>query len=216
MAKGTDPNDQTAGRAGPRVRLTFRKHPVAYVCTCVGLVILTAVLIANAWLRTRDHPNAPSWLERAAFVAVCTVGLAGWVFMLRRVAREFRTEPSISRKRANLWRGIRFVAFSSAAYATLAGGFCIAVAKLISEAHQDAARWAMCGALWSLAAVFLFWSIRWIRGKIRRAQGKCVRCEYLLRGLIEPRCPECGTPFNPADLEEVSTARAEVEDRRGE
>lgn len=26
----------------------------------------------------------------------------------------------------------------------------------------------------------------------------CVRCGYLLYGLSEPRCPECGTPFDPA------------------
>ena len=25
----------------------------------------------------------------------------------------------------------------------------------------------------------------------------CVQCGYLLRGLTEPRCPECGTPFDP-------------------
>jgi hypothetical protein len=25
----------------------------------------------------------------------------------------------------------------------------------------------------------------------------CVKCGYLLRGLSEPRCPECGTPFDP-------------------
>ncbi len=25
----------------------------------------------------------------------------------------------------------------------------------------------------------------------------CVRCGYLLRGLTEPRCPECGAPFDP-------------------
>ena len=36
---------------------------------------------------------------------------------------------------------------------------------------------------------------------VRRLEGKCARCGYMLRGLPEPRCPECGTLFNPADLE---------------
>lgn len=27
--------------------------------------------------------------------------------------------------------------------------------------------------------------------------GRCERCGYLLRGLLEPRCPECGEPFDP-------------------
>jgi hypothetical protein len=31
----------------------------------------------------------------------------------------------------------------------------------------------------------------------RRRHGLCVRCGYSLRGLPEPRCPECGTPFDP-------------------
>jgi len=40
--------------------------------------------------------------------------------------------------------------------------------------------------------------------------GHCVRCGYNLKGLPEPRCPECGTPFDPAhpaieDVESVPT-----------
>lgn len=29
----------------------------------------------------------------------------------------------------------------------------------------------------------------------RRTMGRCTRCGYSLIGLTEPRCPECGTPF---------------------
>ena len=28
---------------------------------------------------------------------------------------------------------------------------------------------------------------------------QCLTCGYLLRGLREPKCPECGQPFNPLD-----------------
>ncbi len=34
------------------------------------------------------------------------------------------------------------------------------------------------------------------RRRKRRKVGRCVRCDYDLRGLPEPRCPECGTPFD--------------------
>ena len=29
--------------------------------------------------------------------------------------------------------------------------------------------------------------------------GFCPRCHYNLRGLAEPRCPECGRGFDPSD-----------------
>jgi len=38
---------------------------------------------------------------------------------------------------------------------------------------------------------------RRMRTKIRRLEGRCEKCNYDLRGLPEPRCPECGTPFTP-------------------
>jgi len=43
--------------------------------------------------------------------------------------------------------------------------------------------------------VLLFFNIR---GRLQYPQGICAHCGYDLRGLPEPRCPECGTPFgNP-------------------
>jgi hypothetical protein len=32
-------------------------------------------------------------------------------------------------------------------------------------------------------------------------EGFCTKCRYPLRGLPEPRCPECGKPFDPANPE---------------
>jgi len=32
------------------------------------------------------------------------------------------------------------------------------------------------------------------------ADADCLKCGYALRGLTEYRCPECGTPFDPADF----------------
>ncbi|MCB9866103.1 MAG: hypothetical protein H6816_05660 [Phycisphaerales bacterium] len=55
-------------------------------------------------------------------------------------------------------------------------------------------------ALW-LAALACW---RW--GTPVTTPGCCVMCDYDLRGLIEPRCPECGTPFAEADLDDMAVA----------
>ncbi len=36
----------------------------------------------------------------------------------------------------------------------------------------------------------------------------CLKCKYDLRRLPEPRCPECGTPFDPTDSATYSVAAA--------
>lgn len=38
---------------------------------------------------------------------------------------------------------------------------------------------------------------------IERRAFTCRRCGYDLQGLPEPRCPECGTPFDPAERERI-------------
>lgn len=38
-------------------------------------------------------------------------------------------------------------------------------------------------------------------------EGFCARCGYSLRGLPEPRCPECGRPFDPSSRETFLTGR---------
>ena len=40
------------------------------------------------------------------------------------------------------------------------------------------------------------WFVR-LTSDPRVAEGRCARCGYDLQGLTEPRCPECGTPFDP-------------------
>ena len=41
----------------------------------------------------------------------------------------------------------------------------------------------------------------------------CVKCGYLLYGLPEPRCPECGEPFEPANVpSSVPSSRDEIKE----
>ena len=34
-----------------------------------------------------------------------------------------------------------------------------------------------------------------LRISIREEEPRCAKCDYLLRGLMSDRCPECGTPI---------------------
>ena len=51
------------------------------------------------------------------------------------------------------------------------------------------------------------------RKVIRRelARRPCWECGYSLIGLGEPRCPECGTPFDPTVYERIDAARGEAD-----
>ena len=55
---------------------------------------------------------------------------------------------------------------------------------------------------WATVLLFSGWPIiAFIRGPYRRAarraKGLCLKCGYNLTGLVEPRCPECGTAMSP-------------------
>jgi hypothetical protein len=49
--------------------------------------------------------------------------------------------------------------------------------------------------VWSIPTFFpALWLFHVLTGRIRRRSQElhCRRCDYILRGLSEPRCPECG------------------------
>lgn len=48
-----------------------------------------------------------------------------------------------------------------------------------------------------LTPTVLAMAIRELRDGVRAKSGLCVECGYNLTGLRDPRCPECGTPFDP-------------------
>ena len=46
----------------------------------------------------------------------------------------------------------------------------------------------------ALAILAGAWTYKKVRSKYAM---RCTKCGYSLKGLTEPRCPECGEPFNP-------------------
>jgi hypothetical protein len=57
------------------------------------------------------------------------------------------------------------------------------------------------GTLLSICAVLISGRTRQRLRRLEAFPPKCEKCDYLLTGLVEPRCPECGTPFEPMLLE---------------
>ena len=56
--------------------------------------------------------------------------------------------------------------------------------------HSWAHDWPFFAACVGFAALAI-----WLLRRDRHASGHCHRCGYNLTGLPEPRCPECGEPF---------------------
>jgi hypothetical protein len=53
---------------------------------------------------------------------------------------------------------------------------------------------------------------RRIDSAANRRAGRCRKCGYLLYGLTEPRCPECGEPFDPSRLAGVLPGKEDTPD----
>ncbi|HEX2971241.1 MAG TPA: hypothetical protein VHP11_02840, partial [Tepidisphaeraceae bacterium] len=82
-------------------------------------------------------------------------------------------------------------------------GICILFVSLVNLLSwgPGAARepFIAMGAMYILATGPWSW---WVGKTLPQQEqfGVCARCGYLLYGLTEPRCPECGTPFDEAWL----------------
>ena len=68
--------------------------------------------------------------------------------------------------------------------------------------------WMLLSVLGILAMPLWAMALRLARRRFRHARELCVGCGYNLHGLTEPRCPECGTPFEMSSKSQAASSKA--------
>ena len=115
------------------------------------------------------------------------------------------------------WQTIKYVLlggrtwiFLAVAYGILSWG----MEAFLQEAESERARviigLAACIAMITMAVVVMGSTAVQAALAVIALQDdrQCVKCGYFLIGLQTPRCPECGTPFDPAKLSKLCEAAA--------
>lgn len=155
------------------------------------LFFLSAITAGEVWLSRRSIPDADD------YTAVVIYYVFGFMFAMNC----FRF--LLLRYRLIGWVFTIFFGSSTA----------ILAASLLNWLRFMSARRSWREYLeFGAAAIFI---VAWVpialvldrraRAGLRRQHNHCNVCDYDLRGLPEPRCPECGTPFEPKHSAHSST-----------
>jgi hypothetical protein len=110
-------------------------------------------------------------------------------------------EPSVLRRiQISRWRGVSPFAVRWSLTSTPN----VADTAAVSVGFVRFPLWILALATLTPAAVAVY------RGptswRHRRQRGQCTNCSYDLRGLPQPRCPECGSPVTPVQTGVAATA----------
>ncbi len=201
--------------------------PVVVEQTAFGPFVAALISFARqSWSHPMHHHDRTPLFETliTAMVYLGFIGffVASFVFPLR---DDFRLLFIISGYTFALWWAFRrlvscraqntiiealqiFLSFSFTAVMTPGVG------RMIDTGSQCVNAMAAYFHLVTLLVVVLPLIGDWRRKKLRKQMllPVCDHCGYCLRGLSEPRCPECGTPFDP-DIISSAARRSDGERR---
>ncbi len=167
------------------------QHPTTFDVGLIAYGTTPALLFGALWRRAwrrpiglpDDEPLAPIALRRALVLLFVAFGLTASVLGLPRIAQPQPLPPNPPLDPE--------LAYIIPAMFLLPLGALVGLTALIA----------------SIAA-----ALGWVPGawKPTPTAPRCARCDYRLTGLTEPRCPECGTAFDPARLDPAAAgARTE-------
>ena len=197
----------------------FRQAPLTYTVTCVGLAGGIALVVFRVGFSSRPlYGLLDPWIIGG--VAAFVLGVAALVRLLFRV--RFAVQPG-PRDEVARWKQKRkayvLLALTLAIHGILSAGLSwktFQMVQILSTTRVPGStpavqqRLARTGRSYIYSSYYVFGAVSlacfagsllslWLRQRAKRqlwrAEGKCEKCGYLLRGLTEPRCPECGTGF---------------------
>ncbi len=183
----------------------FRVHPVGCTLSVVAYMLAIAITVYAI----------VSWARGAGLTSDWWVVLCGALYLGPPVWMNYAWRKGVfSRQRSEqlkFWAATRTFLLWCGLIWTIVALVGLAVMAIVSWAfwmvpEDPLPAISVCGFLAGGLAMLWGWTVT--RKRLRFFEGKCVQCSYDLRGLTEPRCPECGTRFNPADLEEDRAGRA--------
>jgi hypothetical protein len=96
------------------------------------------------------------------------------------------------------WYSLRLLVLVGIMNAGICTLFFLLVVTLDWQPHDAHQPFAIMGCLFTLATLPVV--VRAARATPKVSPWACKQCGYLLYGLTEPRCPECGCAFEPALL----------------
>ena len=217
--------DIRANSCGSRAPSALRAHRLAYVLSCACLIVASIFLFRIAWLRSDGRTEIFDWRLGVA-IALAVVG----ILLFWRVARR---EPVWSPDHVEFWKRRRVMVIAAAGFLLVLGLVHFGVAAVTlrrlpavpagaptlteywknvrRDWQVEAASFMVVGVVCLLGTIAFVVDAYRLRGRVRRLLGHCGNCAYDLRGLTEPRCPEWGTAFDPADLEEKLPDRTATE-----
>ncbi len=191
----------------------FRQAPLVYTLVCLLLLTGGALLVYRFW-HARIYGNPVDWGHWVGVAALTLIVLwlfrqpwspARWPRTPAQRWREWRTSYAILAVGALVF-AILFTGLACRLWNSLSkirpahappGATSVPVSDLEHLQLWTGAAMVLVALLFLVAAASLFYFYRRAGRRLRRYTGRCEKCGYSLTGLSAPRCPECGTPFDP-------------------